>query len=107
MVKKPLTGKQEDKYVTEANIADFGIQCIKEYATEVNLDRAVPDIYDGFKPVQRRIIWAMSFQKRGELVKTARVGGDVVGKYHPHGPIAFMLVSTSLSVGICPRILVR
>lgn len=85
MVRKPLTGKQEDRYITEANIADFGIKCIKEYATEVNLDRAVPDIYDGFKPVQRRIIWAMSFQKRGELVKTARVGGDVVGKYHPHG----------------------
>lgn len=63
MVRKPLTGKQEDKYITEANIADFGIKCIKEYATEVNLDRAVPDIYDGFKPVQRRIIWAMSFQK--------------------------------------------
>lgn len=85
---KTVVQKQEDRFITNTNIVEYGNKCIKTYATEVNLDRAVPDIYDGFKPVQRRIVWAMSFQKRGELVKTARVTGNVMGGYHPHGDIA-------------------
>jgi topoisomerase-4 subunit A len=54
------------------------------YAEEVNLARAVPDLIDGLKPVQRRIMWAASLLGQ-DFVKTARLVGDVLGKFHPHG----------------------
>lgn len=57
------------------------------YGTEVNLERAVPDIYDGLKPVQRRVLWGAYHQPRGVFVKSARIVGDVIGKYHPHSDV--------------------
>lgn len=62
-----------------------------EYAMNVITDRAIPDIRDGMKPVQRRILYAMcvlnnDFDKAYK--KSARVVGDVIGKYHPHGDSA-------------------
>lgn len=83
--RRQVIQKQPDKYVRDESIARYGVQCIKTYATEVNLDRAVPDLFDGLKPVQRRVLWAMSHGKRGDIVKTARVVGECLGKYHPHG----------------------
>ncbi|MDE7433974.1 MAG: hypothetical protein K2M43_02490 [Mycoplasmoidaceae bacterium] len=58
------------------------------YAKYIIQDRALPDIRDGLKPVQRRIIYSMNnlqlyFDKPHK--KSARVVGDVIGKYHPHG----------------------
>lgn len=60
----------------------------REYALYVIRDRAVPDIRDGLKPVQRRILFAMQvggYTSSGKTYKSARVVGDVIGKYHPHG----------------------
>ena len=58
---------------------------MQEYSTYVNMHRAIPDFYDGLKPVHRRLMYAAYELRSQGLVKTARVGGDCFGKYHPHG----------------------
>lgn len=59
-----------------------------EYAAAVNSDRAIPESTDGLKPVAKRILWS-SFEEGRTFnkphVKSARIVGDVMGKYHPHG----------------------
>jgi len=62
-----------------------------DYAMSVIIGRALPDIRDGLKPVHRRVLWAMNelgnnYNKAYK--KSARVVGDVIGKYHPHGDTA-------------------
>ena len=62
-----------------------------DYSMYVILDRALPNIADGLKPVQRRIIYAMSelgLKNTAKYKKSARTVGDVLGKYHPHGDSA-------------------
>ena len=62
-----------------------------DYAMSVIIGRAIPDVRDGLKPVHRRILFSMSEQKigpGGSHKKCARVVGDVLGKYHPHGDLA-------------------
>ncbi|MBT4936727.1 DNA gyrase subunit A [Candidatus Peregrinibacteria bacterium] len=59
-----------------------------EYAMSVIVSRALPDVRDGLKPVHRRILYAMhklGITSGGRFVKSARVVGEVIGKYHPHG----------------------
>ena len=59
-----------------------------EYAISVVKGRALPDVCDGMKPVQRRILYAMKrlgLNPDVKTVKSARVVGEVLGKYHPHG----------------------
>jgi len=77
VIDNPLTTEVEDSYL--------------EYAYSVIHSRALPDARDGLKPVHRRILWSM--QEQGHrpdrpYVKSARVVGDVMGKYHPHGDLA-------------------
>lgn len=58
------------------------------YAVSVITDRALPDVRDGLKPVHRRILWAMkslNLSSSGDYKKSARVVGETMGKYHPHG----------------------
>ena len=58
------------------------------YAMSVIISRALPDIRDGLKPVHRRILYAMhkgGFDWSKQYRKSARIVGDVIGKYHPHG----------------------
>ena len=58
------------------------------YAMSVITDRALPDARDGLKPVQRRILHAMNelgLASAGEYKKSARIVGETMGKYHPHG----------------------
>ncbi|MCC6189735.1 MAG: DNA gyrase subunit A [Anaerolineales bacterium] len=61
----------------------------RDYAVAVVTDRAVPDVRDGLKPVQRRILYDMlvelGLDSRGPHKKSARIVGDVLGKFHPHG----------------------
>src|SRR4029453_10692447 len=62
-----------------------------DYAMSVIIGRALPDVRDGLKPVHRRVLWAMhelgnAYNKAYK--KSARVVGDVIGKYHPHGDSA-------------------
>jgi len=69
----------------------FTEQAYLDYAMYVILDRALPHIADGLKPVQRRIIYAMSelgLKAGNKYKKSARTIGDVLGKYHPHGDSA-------------------
>ena len=62
-----------------------------DYAMSVIVSRALPDARDGLKPVHRRILYSMhenNFGSGGPYRKSARVVGDVIGKYHPHGDVA-------------------
>ena len=73
-----------------------------EYAVAVNTDRAIPDATSGLKPVAKRILWS-AFEE-GRLyskphVKSARIVGDVMGKYHPHGDSSIYLAMVRLSQG--------
>ncbi len=72
-------------------ISQFTRQAYLNYSMYVILDRALPHIGDGLKPVQRRIIYAMSeigLSALSKHKKSARTVGDVLGKYHPHGDSA-------------------
>ena len=69
----------------------FAEKAYLDYSMYVILDRALPHISDGLKPVQRRIIYAMSelgLKNTAKFKKSARTVGDVLGKYHPHGDSA-------------------
>ena len=73
------------------NIEDEMKQSYMDYAMSVIIGRALPDVRDGFKPVHRRVLYAM--KELGNdwnkpYKKSARVVGDVIGKYHPHGEVA-------------------
>jgi DNA gyrase subunit A len=62
-----------------------------DYAMSVIIGRALPDVRDGFKPVHRRVLWSMQElgnQYNKAYKKSARIVGDVIGKYHPHGDSA-------------------
>ena len=72
-------------------LADFTERAYRDYAMYVILDRALPHIGDGLKPVQRRIVYAMSelgLKATAKYKKSARTVGDVLGKFHPHGDSA-------------------
>jgi len=61
-----------------------------DYAMSVIISRAIPDVRDGLKPVQRRILYAMDQLGLGAnspYKKSARLVGEVLGKYHPHGDV--------------------
>ncbi|MBL8150957.1 MAG: DNA gyrase subunit A [Blastocatellia bacterium] len=73
------------------NIEDEMKRSYLDYAMSVIIGRALPDVRDGLKPVHRRVLWAMhelgnTYNK--PYKKSARVVGDVIGKYHPHGDAA-------------------
>ena len=73
------------------SIAEFTESAYLNYAMYVIMDRALPHIADGLKPVQRRIVYAMSelgLKNTAKPKKSARTVGDVLGKYHPHGDSA-------------------
>ncbi|ELA09587.1 DNA topoisomerase IV subunit A [Moraxella macacae 0408225] len=73
------------------SVAEFTEQAYLNYAMYVIMDRALPNIADGLKPVQRRIVYAMSelgLKNTAKPKKSARTIGDVIGKYHPHGDSA-------------------
>ena len=77
--------------VEKLPIKDFTEKAYLDYSMYVILDRALPHIGDGLKPVQRRIIYAMSelgLSATSKHKKSARTVGDVLGKYHPHGDSA-------------------
>ncbi|MFM0049990.1 DNA topoisomerase IV subunit A [Caballeronia grimmiae] len=72
----------------QLTLGDYAERAYLDYAVSVVKGRALPDVSDGQKPVQRRILYAMSemgLASTAKPVKSARVVGDVLGKYHPHG----------------------
>ncbi len=79
------------KEIHPVNIEDELKQSYLDYAMSVIVGRALPDVRDGLKPVHRRVLFAMSELKNDwnkSYKKSARVVGDVIGKYHPHGDSA-------------------
>ena len=77
--------------ILPVNIEDEMKQSYLDYAMSVIVGRALPDVRDGLKPVHRRVLFAMSELKNDwnkPYLKSARVVGDVSGKYHPHGDSA-------------------
>src|SRR3989344_5946803 len=74
---RPITEEMKESYL--------------DYAMSVIVTRALPDVRDGIKPVHRRILYAMSelgLRHNVKFLKCARIVGDVLGKYHPHGDMA-------------------
>ena len=79
------------KEIYPVNIEDELKQSYLDYAMSVIVGRALPDVRDGLKPVHRRVLFAMSVLNNDwnkPYKKSARVVGDVIGKYHPHGDLA-------------------
>ena len=75
-VEQPFTGKE---HIKEESITDYGTHAMTRYATAVNLDRAVPELYDGLKPVERRVAWTATLFKNGP-VKSSRITGTCFAK---------------------------
>jgi topoisomerase-4 subunit A len=89
-----------------AALADYAQRAYLEYALSVVKGRALPDLCDGQKPVQRRILYSM--QRMGlaagaKAVKSARVVGDVLGKFHPHGDTAAYDALVRMAQGFSQR----
>jgi len=87
-----MAKKKEEKTIIE-KIFDYSLEeimgdCFGRYSKEIIQERALPDVRDGLKPVQRRILFAMyqsHFTHDKPYRKSARAVGDIMGKYHPHG----------------------
>ncbi|RXK01294.1 DNA gyrase subunit A [Arcobacter sp. CECT 8986] len=78
----------EDQDIIDINIEDSVKASYLDYSMSVIIGRALPDAKDGLKPVHRRILYAMhdlNMSSRSPYKKSARIVGDVIGKYHPHG----------------------
>ena len=101
MALRRASSRQPDTMTDQISYTDDGVerQSLKQYTENaylnysmyVILDRALPHVGDGMKPVQRRIIYAMSelgLKSTAKYKKSARTVGDVLGKYHPHGDSA-------------------
>ncbi len=89
-VKKVVVEKKTNPIgtVKEANISEVAQKSYLDYAMSVIVSRALPDVRDGLKPVHRRILYAMnqmSLSHTSRFSKSAKVVGEVLGKYHPHG----------------------
>ena len=83
--------KPNDLNNTTRSVEEFTENAYLNYAMYVIMDRALPHVADGLKPVQRRIVYAMSelgLKNTAKPKKSARTIGDVIGKYHPHGDSA-------------------
>ena len=80
-----------DEGLESRSLSSYTEQAYLDYSMYVILDRALPHIGDGLKPVQRRIVYAMSelgLKASAKYKKSARTVGDVIGKFHPHGDSA-------------------
>ena len=80
-----------DQGLESRPVSVYAEQAYLDYSMYVILDRALPHIGDGLKPVQRRIVYAMSelgLKASAKYKKSARTVGDVIGKFHPHGDSA-------------------
>ncbi len=79
------------RQVTDVPVATELSESFLSYAMSVITARAIPDVRDGLKPVQRRILWSMlqmGVRPGGAYRKSARIVGDTMGRYHPHGDAA-------------------
>ena len=91
---------EENAEIERIPLRTFTEKAYLEYSMYVINDRALPHLGDGLKPVQRRIIYAMSqlgLNAQAKYTKSARTIGDVLGKFHPHGDSACSTCFTMLA----------
>ena len=89
------TEEPKDKNINLISMHDEMSSSYLSYAMSVIVSRALPDVRDGLKPVHRRIIYSMyqlKLFKSSSYKKCARIVGDVMGKFHPHGDQALSLI---------------
>ena len=85
-----VTVKENGEDISPISITEEMRRSYLDYAMSVIVSRALPDVRDGLKPVHRRIIYSMyenGYDYNRPYRKSARIVGDVLGKYHPHGDI--------------------
>jgi len=100
---EPMKASNVDK----VNIEDFTRDALKEYGSYVVEDRAIPDYRDGLKPSHRALIWALegiNLRPHSKHKKAARVVGDAMGKFHPHGDSGLSTAMETLVNTIPPAI---
>ena len=91
MAKEKPKKEEEVGYIKDREIIDEMQESYIDYAMSVIVSRAIPDVRDGLKPVQRRILYAMyedNLKHNAKFRKSANVIGSVLGRYHPHGDMA-------------------
>src|SRR5215207_7863027 len=87
-IKTPPPAAPDGGYTKDAHLADALSERYLAYALSTIMSRSLPDVRDGLKPVHRRLLWAMHQLKLDPAAgfkKCARIVGDVMGKFHPHG----------------------
>ena len=87
----PKIVEEEKKGIIHTEVSEEMKKSYLDYAMSVIVSRAIPAIEDGLKPVQRRILYSMyqlGLKPNTPTKKSARIVGDVIGKYHPHGDTA-------------------
>jgi DNA gyrase subunit A len=80
--------------IQERDIKDEMSESYIDYSMSIIVGRAIPDVRDGLKPVHRRILYSMevsNFHYDKPHRKSARIVGDVLGKYHPHGDLSIRM----------------
>ncbi len=97
-----------DNKIVEETLEDILGERFGKYSKYIIQDRALPDVRDGLKPVQRRILYAMNkmgMNSNSPYKKSARIAGEVMGKYHPHGDSsiydAMVRLSQPWKQGVC------
>lgn len=80
--------KVENEDLRELGNLEYTKHCMTVYGMQTIVNRVIPDYRDGLIPVQRRILWSMHQLDNGTLRKSARIVGDVIGKFHPHGDVS-------------------
>ncbi len=101
----PGDGSPGALHIQPVNIEDEMRKSYLDYSMSVIIGRALPDVRDGLKPVHRRILYTMQqmgLQPNRATRKCARIVGDVMGKYHPHGNLAVYDASSPLSANLEP-----
>ena len=91
---------QQDDKIIPINIESEMKSAYIDYSMSVIVSRALPDVRDGFKPVHRRVLYGMNELNNfysGETKKSARIVGEVMGKYHPHGDSSIYLTMVRLA----------
>ncbi len=86
-----LIPETHSRLVERSSVENVMEESYLRYSMSVIVSRALPDVRDGLKPVHRRILYSMEkngWRSGSKFVKSARIVGDVIGKYHPHGDVA-------------------
>lgn len=103
-----MATEQVKEKIRGLGLTEYAQMAMTRYGKAVNEDRALPDYRDGMKPVQRKILWGMYklglWSKLPKPVKSARIVGDVLGKFHPHGDTACYGAMVTMANQVVPTV---